>query len=1157
MDTDKPAELQSSGSARLSRPLLWEEPALTARSAGDTPSLPLQNRLTRSGQAAVVLPVGTVTLLLSDVEGSVRLWEADHAAMTAAVDRLDALITEAVGRHAGVRPVEQGEGDSFVAAFSRASDALACALALQLAVAEEAWPGGIELRLRMGLHTGEVQLRDEGNYIGAAINRCARLRNLGHGGQTLLSRATHDLVVDRLPEEVTLTHLGTSRLRDLARPEDVYQLGHPRLPAEFPPLRSLDALPNNLPVRLTSFIGREAEIAGVKELLAENRLVTLTGAGGVGKTRLALQAAADLLEAYPDGVWWVDLARITDAGLVPNAVAAALSVKEIPRQPLVDTLKNELRAKRTLILLDNCEHVVSACTELADALLHACQSLSILATSREPLAVEGEAPRRVPSLTLPDEKAPPTIESLSQYEAVWLFIERAISARPNFQVTNENAPAVAQICHRLDGIPLAMELAAARTRMMTPEQIAEGLMDRFRLLTGGVRTVMPRQQTLQASVDWSYDLLGEDERALLQRLSVFVGSFTLDAAEEVGAADGSERQRVLELLSRLVDRSLVQVEEAGSESRYRLLETIRQYGRDRLAESGQEAAVRMRHLDFYVALAERAEPELEGAGLMTWLGRLDLELGNLRAALDWSAQANAADKGLRLASPLRLFWVVRGELSEGLSRFDLALSLGDGDPLLRARTLCAAGQIEGLRGDMAALRAFAEEALLIARPLGDKRTIGRAIQTLGWAATFLDPAAAPALFEEALELHRETGDAWWHVNALRNLGFSHFLDGDLALARLRLEAALSIARPAGNRNGIETSLARLGPVLVSLGELSEAEAAFRESLVIARELKDRIITAQALFGLGNVATYRGEYDSAAGLFEESLSSARDSTPFMVAIALLNYGVLDYARGDFDGATAHLEEAVMLARGMRLALAISLGLRTLGDVARARGDLEAASARLEKALDVGRRRGGWGLGLTLQWAGRIARARGDHERAESLHHEALELFQEARYKLDAVDALESLAGLAALAKSLPEAARLFGAAEALRESTGYVRFLVDRDGYEADVAIVREGLTEEELARAWGEGQAMSLEEAVAYASRGRRERKRPSTGWASLTPSELQVVRLVAEGLSNPKIGERLFMSRRTVQTHLKHVFAKLGVTSRTELASEATRRQV
>jgi len=1023
-------------------------------------------------------------------------------------------------------------------------------------VADEPWSGGIELRLRLALHTGEVQLRDEGNYIGAAINRCARLRAIGHGGQTLLSRATHDLVVDRLPEEVTLSHLGTTRLRDLARPEDVYQICHPRLPADFPPLRSLDALPNNLPVRLTSFIGREAEIAGLKELLPENRLVTLIGAGGVGKTRLALQVAADLLDEHPDGVWWVDLARITDAGLVPSAVAAPLAVKEVPRQPLVETLKNDLRAKRTLILLDNCEHVVAACAELADALLHACPSLSILATSREPLGVEGEAPWRVPSLTLPDEKAPPSIESLSQYEAVRLFIERAIAVRPNFQVTNENAPAVAQICHRLDGIPLAMELAAARTRMMTPEQIAEGLMDRFHLLTGGVRTVMPRQQTLQASVDWSYNLLGEDERALLRRLSVFVGSFTLDAAEQVCSAEGSDRQQVLELLSRLVDRSLVQVEEAAAEARYRLLETIRQYGRDRLAESGEEAAVRTRHLDFYVALAERAEPELEGPGLMTWLDRLDLELGNLRAAMDWSAQAREADKGLRLTAPVWSFWLMRGHLSEGRGRFEAALSLGDDDPLLRASTLIAAGTLENFYGNPVGARAFGEEALRIGRRLGDKRTAGRALTTLGTPAMFLDPASAPALHEEAIELLRQTGDAHWLSAALRLSGVSQFLAGDLGLAHRRFQEALSVARPADDLYGIVQSLTYFGNVLMLTGELSEAHAACVESLVIARELKDWWVMAMNLSCLGSVATYRGEYDSAAELFEEILSCARESAPIVVALVLICRGVLDYARGDFEVAAAHLEEAVNMARAMRVLWAFTWTLRALGDVARARGDLEAAGAHLAEALEVGRQAGGWTLELALQGAGRLARSQGDDERAESLHHEALGLFREAQNKLDAVEALESLAGLAALAESLPEAARLFGAAEALRESIGYVRFLVDREAYEADVALVREGLAEEEFRHAWEEGRAMSMDEAIAYASRGRGERKRPSTGWASLTPSELQVVRLVAEGLSNPQIGERLFISKRTVQTHLKHIFAKLGVTSRSELASEATRRQ-
>jgi ATP/maltotriose-dependent transcriptional regulator MalT len=344
---------------------------------------------------------------------------------------------------------------------------------------------------------------------------------------------------------------------------------------------------------------------------------------------------------------------------------------------------------------------------------------------------------------------------------------------------------------------------------------------------------------------------------------------------------------------------------------------------------------------------------------------------------------------------------------------------------------------------------------------------------------------------------------------------------------------------------------------MSLGDLSEAEAACQESLVIAREMRDRFGVSQALSSLGNVATYRGEYETAAELLKESLTHAPEPVSVRLAFALLHRGRLDYARGDFETATAHLEEAVMLARSMRLPPVISWGFRTLAYMALARGDLKAAGARLEKALEVGRRAGGWMLGPALQWAGKLARAQGDHERAESLHHEALELLQEAHYKLDAVEVLESLAGLAALAESLPEAARLFAAAEALRESIGYVRFPVDREAYEADVAIAREGLNEEEFRRAWEEGRAMSLDEAVTYASRGRGERKRPSSGWASLTPSELQVVRLVAEGVSNPRIGERLFISKRTVQTHLKHVFAKLSVTSRSELASEATRRRI
>jgi predicted ATPase/class 3 adenylate cyclase/DNA-binding CsgD family transcriptional regulator len=1126
----------------LNRPLLWEEPALP-------------DRATKSESA--ILPIGTVTVLILDVEACAGQRDAYSSALASAMGLFDSLVAQTAGRYSGVRPVAHGEGNSFIAAFSRASDALACALALQLAALEQSWPGGIDLRPRVALHTGEVQHRDEGDHIGAAINRSRRLRAIGHKGQTLLSRATHDLVADRLPADVTVSYLGTYRLRDLARPEDVYQVNHPSLPAEFPPLRSLDALPNNLPARLSSFIGRESEMASLKEILAENRLVTLTGAGGVGKTRLGLQLAADTLDGHPDGVWWVDLARITDGGLVPSAVAAALNVKEVPGQRLVDTLQNNLRSKRLLILLDNCEHLVVACAEVAAALLRACPSLSILTTSREPLAVEGETAWRVPSLTLPDEKALPVIESLSQYEAVRLFIERAIAVRPNFQVTNENAPAVAHICQRLDGIPLAVELAAARTRMMSAEQIADGLMDRFRLLTGGDRTVLPRQQTLQASVDWSYNLLSGDERTLLSRLSAFVGSFTLDAAEHVGAADGLDPQQVLELLSHLVDRSLVQVEDAPGEARYRLLETIRQYGHDRLDETGEEAAVRGRHLDFYIGLAEHAEWELEGPGLFKWLERLDLELGNLRSALDWSIHIGDPDEALRLVAPLRLFWTRHGDLSEGLRRFEAAVSLAGGAPLLRARALVAASELASNYGNMIFTRDAAEEALAIARELGDKRGMGRALGMMGYAVTFLDPPAAPALFEAAVALSREAGDTYYLAMSLRNLGQALWPVGKIIDSRSHFQEALSIARPAGDRIGVELTLGQLGLALGFVGELSEAQAALNECLAIAHELNDRFILAAGSAGLAGVATHQGDYDRAAELLQESMAQAREFSPFIVSVTLLYQGLLDYALGNLEDAGSNLQQAVNMTRAMRTMFAHSWGLCMLGDTALARGDLERSSAIVEEALDVGRRTGDFALGLVLQKAGKLARAQGDHERAEATHHDALTLLQKSGAKVGGVEALESLAGLAALAESPAEAARLFGAAEALRESIGYVRFPIDRTAHEADAVLVGEALTEEEFQRAWQEGRAMSMDEAIAYASRGRGERKRPSTGWASLTPSELQVVRLVAEGLSNPRIGERLFISRRTVQTHLKHVFAKLGVSSRAELASEVTRKQL
>ena len=604
-----------------------------------------------------LLPTGMATLLLADVEGSTRLWETQPDEMTAALARLNQTVSEVIAAYGGVRPVEQGEGDSFVAAFARASDAVACALELQRAPLAP-------IRLRIGVHTGEVQLRDEGNYAGSTINRTARLRDLAHGGQTVLSGATDDMVVDRLPAGAWLTDLGTHPLRDLPRPERVVQLCHPDLRDDFPPLRTPKSVgAHNLPVQLTTFVGREAEIGEVRQLLADNRLVTLTGAGGAGKTRLAVEIAARIAPEFGDGVWYVDLAPITHPAVVPVTVARALGLPDQPGRSTMDTLLRFVRDRQLLIVLDNCEHLLDASAELVVALLAGAPGLTVLATSREPIGVTGEATWRVPSLSVADA-------------AIELFADRARLAQTGFTISSDNAAAVAEICGRLDGMPLAIELAAARVRALSLAEILEGLHDRFRLLTGGARTAVRRQQTLRASVDWSHALLSEPERVLFRRLAVFLAGFDLDAAQAVAGGGDVERYQVLDQLTLLVDKSLVVAENASGRTRYRLLETVRQYALEKLAESGEADAVRSRHRDHYTAMAALLDAPAR-TDYERRVEQAEEEMDNLRAAFVWSLETGDVGRSLELATSLQPLWFTRGRIREGLAWFDAALTGGD------------------------------------------------------------------------------------------------------------------------------------------------------------------------------------------------------------------------------------------------------------------------------------------------------------------------------------------------------------------------------------------------------------------------------------------------------------------------------------------------
>lgn len=624
------------------------------------------------------LPTGTLTLLFTDIAGSTRLLQHLGERYAEVLTLHRDLLRSACRAHGGQEVDTQGDACFYV--FASARQAVAAAVAGQRALASHPWPAGGEVRVRMGLHTGEPQRTAEG-FVGLDVHRAARIAAAGHGGQVLLSAATADLVRAALPDGVALRELGQYRLKDLPAPEELLQLVITDLPSAFPPPRAQPVQRHNLPASLTSFVGREHELTEVRELLRHTRLLTLTGTGGVGKTRLALEAARTVTDEYPDGVWLVELAALTDPVVVPQAVATVLGVREQPGQAVADALGDGLGTRRMLLVLDNCEHLVDACAALVDMVLRAAPKVHVLATSREALRVVAETVYRVPSLGLPTEQWVPSPDRLTAYEAVLLFVERARAACPGFGVTDENSRAVLDVCQRLDGIPLALELAAARLRHLAVEQLAARLHDRFRLLTAGSRTALPRQQTLRATLEWSFDLLTEEERVLFRRLAVFAGGFSLAAAEAICAGEGIAEEQVLDLVAGLVDQSLVLTEEQHGDVRYRLLETVRQYGQEQLDAAGETTALRRRYRDWYVALAEQACQGLRERHPAIWLQTIEREQDNLRALLQTSTTAtNAAEARRSLWEVLWRYWELRGH-AEGMllaDRYLLADELGHG-----------------------------------------------------------------------------------------------------------------------------------------------------------------------------------------------------------------------------------------------------------------------------------------------------------------------------------------------------------------------------------------------------------------------------------------------------------------------------------------------
>ena len=799
----------------------------------------------------------------------------------------------------------------------------------------------------------------------------------------------------------------------------------------------------SLPVLLTPTVGRDEELAAVADLLSTTQLLTLTGVGGVGKTRLAVEVARAAEADYADGVWLVELAALAEPALVPQTVAKVFGIAEQPGRTMIETLAGALQTRQILLVLDNCEHLLDGCAALVERLLTACDGPRVLATSREPLGMDGELIWRVPPLAVPEPSAATSNADLTDYGAVRLFTDRARLVQPSFALTEDVAPAVVEICRRVDGIPLAIELAAARVPFLTVGEIAARLDDQLGLLTHGRRTAVPRQRTLRATVDWSYDLHSERERALLRRLAVFAGGWTLEAAESVCRGDGLDRAEILELLSRLVDASLVVVAEQTGQARYRLLEPVCQYARGQLQRvPEEEAAARHRHASWCLGLTEGADPSLWPALRPGWRDLLRVERDNLRGALAWCLDHDPPT-GLRLASRLGWWWSVESLLEEGRHWLEACLARCAGETPDHVRALYGLGRLAWSQGDR---------------------------------------STACALIERSLALARRIGDLFGQTEALRSLGNLRADLGAVEAARAYLDEGLVLVRELGNRRGIAGNLAWLGNLDLMVAEYDRARMRYEEGLGIARTLDDPWLLANVLTNLGVVATSKGEYRRARACFEEATAVMNaDATPSLIGYLTWWKSHLAYCQGDLAQAAALYEEAVAVGRRYRGRGLIASALYGLARVTLARGDPAGATAQAEESLrlldpadEVRRSSALFVQGLALA-------QQGDAAQGEALVRECLAMRAKARRRVLVAGCLEALAQLASDTGRAARAARLLGAADALRASIGAPMPPIERADIEVATDAVRALLGVDAFTQARAEGRAMSFEQAVAYA----------------------------------------------------------------------------
>jgi predicted ATPase/class 3 adenylate cyclase len=874
--------------------ILRQDPVLAAQEVHAAPT---------SVGSARATPSGTVTMLMTDIEGSTRLWEEHPDEMAQALRRHDDLLRNIIESAGGY--IFKTVGDAFCAAFETAPAAATAACDAQRVLETESWPPPITLRVRMALHTGRCEERG-GDFFGPAVNRTARLEATGHGGQVVMSRATAELLADDLPDGTSLRDLGEHRLKDLGRPERIFQLDITGIDTEFPPLRSLDNrhLSNNLPAQFSGFIGRNAEQAELAELIDQSRLVTVTGPGGAGKTRLALQVAADLVDGSGDGVWFVDLAPLSDPDLVAASVANALGVSEQPSRPVVQTLAESLGQRRLLILLDNCEHVLDASLATADALLRQCPNLHLVATSREPLGLEAERTYRIPPLSLSEG------DGGGASDAELLFTERARASFPDFEFDDNTRLIVGDICRHLDGMPLAIELAAARLRTMSLTDVARRLDHRFGLLTGGSRAAMPRQQTLRALIDWSYELLDNRERNVLCRLSIFAGGWDLDAAEALCAMSDLAPWEVVDVLGSLVDKSLVSLERDHGDVRYRMLETIRQYAADRLVENGdaEQSLIRNIHTEYFLSLADQACDGLVGVDQLKWFNRLEAERDNIRTTIEWLlSDPSSGDRAPRLVTALRNFWAAR-HIREGI---DLAAALlrhpSTSQPdRHRAAVLALLGTLLDVQDRVA----YLEEGLVLARQLDDDALTAQLLGDLAFSALrngnydLMDQQASDALYHA-----RKAGAADLIAHCLTISGSSAVMLANNALGRALFEEAFSLCRASGNRLDGARVLINLGNLDMTERNYEAAREHFAGGASVAEEMGFGVVMSISFMMLGLANLLLDELVTARTWLSKGaeVTFGLDCHPFAIAYSYFYIAL-------FAGRTAQYEASATLQGG---------------------------------------------------------------------------------------------------------------------------------------------------------------------------------------------------------------------------------------------------